>query len=226
MFVEYFSRFNQYLFYNYFFQKSPSIHHYSRNQDENEKIILNIGQDIPDHIKEVPTIHATGTEANDVKDFTLTKSDPKYQTLPYNTKFTVNLLNRISKPDQYDNIENVNRDINKEECSNNISTQSNGNFNLHMTVHSAPLSVLNKNVAIPLNQQDLLVRKNGENKDQCFCNGTENTNHILFRENTHPIMNISTSVTTTYQVRIAYIYYTTFFTKKLIIIVVIFSFYF
>lgn len=156
-------------------------------------------------MNKLANIHTNKIEENDnLKDFTVSKNDPKYQTLPYNTKFTVNLLtNRISKP-EYDNCGQNSNDINKEECNNLISSHINGNFNLqstHMTVHSAPLSVLNKNVATPLNQHDLLVRKNSENKDQCFLNESEDLNQKLLRDNTYPLStSISTSVTTSYQV--------------------------
>lgn len=168
-------------------------------------------------MNKLANIHTTKIEENDnLKDFTVSKNDPKYQTLPYNTKFTVNLLtNRISKP-EYDNCAQNSNDINKEECNNLLSSHNNGNFNLqstHMTVHSAPLSVLNKNVATPLNQHDLLVRKNSENKDQCFLNEHEDLNQKLLRDNTYPLStSISTSVTTSYQVR------TSFLLKKRLIL--------
>lgn len=159
-----------------------------------------------EQMNKLTNIHTVRTEENDnLKDFTVSKNDPKYQTLPYNTKFTVNLLtNRISKPDQYLNSGNNSNDINKEESNIHISNHINGNLNMqstHMTVHSSPLNVLNKNIATPLNQHDLLVRKNSENKDQGFFNETEDSNQKLLRENTYPTpASISTSVTTTYQV--------------------------
>lgn len=145
-------------------------------------------------------------DTDNLKDFTVSKNDPKYQTLPYNTKFTVNLLtNRVTKPELYGNNGNNGTDINKEE-SYHISNHINGNFNLqstHMTVHSAPLSGLNKNIATPLNQHDLLVRKNSENRESCLLNDNEDTNHKLLRETTYPNpTSISTNVTTTYQVGI------------------------
>lgn len=166
--------------------------------------MLNIVHDIQDQMKDV----STGTEENDnIEDFALTKNDPKYQTLPYNTKFTINLLNRISKPDQYDNYGNIDIDINKKGCNDHISNHINRNFNLHMTVHSAPLNVLNKNVALPLNQPDVLVKKNGENQDQCYCNASETSNQNVLRENIHhSSMNVSSSNTNTfYQVSIIYL---------------------
>lgn len=63
---------------------------------------------------------------------------------------------------------NSNNDNGKEVEQSQVQ-QSNINGNLttqqqqHMTVHSAPLNVVNKNIATPLNQNDLLNRKNKEN---------------------------------------------------------------
>lgn len=104
-------------------------------------------------------IFAPKQEDSDIlKEFTMSKSDPKYQTLPYNTKFTVNLVptrtsNRIT---ENNNIVNNSNEI-KEGASS--WTHANGNVQSHMTVHSAPLSAINKNIATPLNQHDLLSRK-------------------------------------------------------------------
>lgn len=113
-----------------------------------------------------------------LKDFTVTKNDPKYQTLPYNTKFTVNLVtNRLAKSDHISSMIN-NNEHNKEDNNIHISNQVNGNnYNLqstHMTVHSAPLNIVNKNIATPLNQHDLLVRKSSENRDTGSSNSSEN----------------------------------------------------
>lgn len=55
---------------------------------------------------------------------------------------------------------------------------NNGNTNIqsqHMTVHSAPLNVINKNIATPLNQNDLISRKN--------------TEHIIKEQNLNAIHN-------------------------------------
>ncbi|XP_044255145.1 apoptosis-stimulating of p53 protein 1 isoform X2 [Tribolium madens] len=80
-----------------------------------------------------------GYENDTLKEFTVSKSDPKYQTLPYNTKFTVNLLpNRIVRNE----IDNT--DSKDNEHISNLT---------HMTVHSAPLTLVNKNIATPLNQK-------------------------------------------------------------------------
>ncbi|CAH0561348.1 unnamed protein product [Brassicogethes aeneus] len=96
-------------------------------------------------------------EADLLKEFTVSKSDPKYQTLPYNTKFTVNLLapNRTNKAEANAN--------SGEKENENVPTANHVNGNLNMqTVHSAPLNVVNKNIATPLGQHNLLSRKNSE----------------------------------------------------------------
>ncbi|KAK5643544.1 hypothetical protein RI129_007389 [Pyrocoelia pectoralis] len=122
-----------------------------------------INQDQED-INKVTNHYPPRQEDNDaLKEFSVSKSDPKYQTLPYNTKFTVNVLsnrvnNRIS--DNNDN-NNVNNDIKDVEQIQTISTNSNIQSQ-HMTVHSAPLSVINKNIATPLNQNDLIIRKHSD----------------------------------------------------------------
>ncbi|XP_045481159.1 apoptosis-stimulating of p53 protein 1 isoform X3 [Harmonia axyridis] len=104
------------------------------------------------------------------KEFAVSKSDPKYQTLPYNTKFTVNLLSSRSgnvnnNNNKLDN--NELKHIDKESEQPSISTGAgmhNGNVNFsqptaHMTVHSAPLNILNKNMATPLNHNDLILSR-------------------------------------------------------------------
>lgn len=91
-------------------------------------------------------------ENDALKEFSVSKSDPKYQTLPYNTKFTVNLLpNRISRGENLENGEIKDGDH-----------LTNANLQTHMTVHSAPLNIINKNIATPLNQIDLLGKRQSE----------------------------------------------------------------
>lgn len=94
----------------------------------------------------------------------MSKSDPKYQTLPYNTKFTVNLIpaRLNSRPVDGGDNNNVNNSEKSEvdatanhHISNNVVTSTSSS---HMTVHSAPLNVI-KNIATPLGQNDLLSRK-------------------------------------------------------------------
>ena len=75
------------------------------------------------------------------------KSDPKYQTLPYNTKFTVNFLS-TNKPNEETN---NNNNVNNMNNNNNIN-----NTQQLMTVHSTPipaLSGVNKGLATPLSDQ-------------------------------------------------------------------------
>lgn len=95
-------------------------------------------------------------EIDALKEFSVSKSDPKYQTLPYNTKFTVNLMsNRVNNRLPENNDNNVNS-----ECKEPIQHISSNSY--HMTAHSAPLNIVNKNVATPLSQNDLINRKNIE----------------------------------------------------------------
>jgi len=82
------------------------------------------------------------SEEDLLKDFNASKSDPKYQTLPYNTKFTVNLVS--------------NTKVKTEEEEKN---DFNGLMQLQPhTVHSAPLNVANKNIATPLLQKDISTK--------------------------------------------------------------------
>uniref|UniRef100_A0A1Y1M256 SH3 domain-containing protein n=2 Tax=Photinus pyralis TaxID=7054 RepID=A0A1Y1M256_PHOPY len=145
-------------------EQTPTYHPVYQPQNHH---IINTKPDIEhqeqEEINKVVNHYPPGPEDSDaLKEFSVSKSDPKYQTLPYNTKFTVNVLsNRVNNriPDNNDN--NVNNDLKDVEQIQTISTNSNIQSQ-HMTVHSAPLSVINKNIATPLNQNDLLVRKNSE----------------------------------------------------------------
>ncbi|KAK4886337.1 hypothetical protein RN001_002608 [Aquatica leii] len=119
-----------------------------------------------------------GDEPDALKEFSVSKSDPKYQTLPYNTKFTVNLIsNKVNNRISENNDNNVDTNSNKDvEQASHISTNSNVQSQ-HMTVHSAPLSVINKNIATPLNQNDLLIRKNSEIHNTIQNNPNVHNNH-------------------------------------------------
>lgn len=76
-------------------------------------------------------------------EFAASKSDPKYQTLPYNTKFPQS--NNV-KLKQENNKHNENQDSKNQNAANiNVN---------HMTVHSTPLSVVNKSLATPLSQNE------------------------------------------------------------------------
>ncbi|XP_049825343.1 apoptosis-stimulating of p53 protein 1 isoform X3 [Aethina tumida] len=128
----------------------------------------NSNQDAVDLANKMANLYSQKNDDNDVlKDFSVSKSDPKYQTLPYNTKFTVNLLpNRISKPE-------INAES-KENDNSNISNHINGNMqSTHMTVHSAPLNVINKNIATPLNQHNLLSKKTSDQSSISNGNGLD-----------------------------------------------------
>lgn len=103
------------------------------------------------------------------------KSDPKYQTLPYNTKFTVNFVssvtNKLASSDKRDSIpaedsQRNNNDTNESTMknnNNNINNINNNNINNPssqqqlMTVHSTPIPVLSgvsKGLATPLLNQN------------------------------------------------------------------------
>ncbi|XP_056631543.1 cortactin-binding protein 2 isoform X1 [Diorhabda sublineata] len=133
-------------------------------------------------------------EDNEIlKDFSASKTDPKYQTLPYNTKFTVNLLNNMNK-------------INKDEIiNNNEEPKGNANENVimhtgHMTVHSAPLYMVNRNIATALNQHDLPTKTNSDNNKDIIINSNEELIHKDTREREiTPISTNLNSITPTYQ---------------------------
>ncbi|XP_041981492.1 apoptosis-stimulating of p53 protein 1-like isoform X4 [Aricia agestis] len=74
-------------------------------------------------------------------EFAASKTDPKYQTLPYNTKFTQNNA-KLKAPD-----------VNGKGSEQDLKNQNAANIN-HMTVHSTPLSVVNKSLATPLSQME------------------------------------------------------------------------
>ncbi|XP_030024105.2 apoptosis-stimulating of p53 protein 1 isoform X5 [Manduca sexta] len=95
-------------------------------------------------------------------EFAASKSDPKYQTLPYNTKFP---QNNGKKPDK----NNENQDP---------KTAINVN---HMTVHSTPLSVVNKSLATPLSQAEAAYQQEltyqlqkSDSSTRCNQEGKEN----------------------------------------------------
>lgn len=102
------------------------------------------------------------------------KSDPKYQTLPYNTKFTVNFVSsvasKVTPPDKRDSVptddsQRNNNDTNETAMKNNNNINNmNNNNNINnpsaqqqlMTVHSIPipaLSGVSKGLATPLLNQ-------------------------------------------------------------------------
>ncbi|XP_053608582.1 apoptosis-stimulating of p53 protein 1 isoform X8 [Plodia interpunctella] len=71
-------------------------------------------------------------------EFAASKSDPKYQTLPYNTKFPQSTNGKLKAEVNGKNVDDKNANINVN----------------HMTVHSTPLTVVNKSLATPLSQTE------------------------------------------------------------------------
>jgi apoptosis-stimulating of p53 protein 1 len=108
------------------------------------------------------------------------KSDPKYQTLPYNTKFTVNFVSsttsKVTPSDKKDSMpmeesQRNSNDTNETTMKNNNNNNNNNNINnitnnnninnpssqQLMTVHSIPipaLSGVSKGLATPLLNQN------------------------------------------------------------------------
>lgn len=102
-------------------------------------------------------------------EFAASKSDPKYQTLPYNTKFTQSSNGKI-KPEV----------IAKNSENQDAKNQNAVNVN-HMTVHSTPLSVVNKSLATPLSQTETTYQnehtyqiQKSDSSSRCNQEGKEN----------------------------------------------------
>ncbi|KAF5282221.1 hypothetical protein FQR65_LT02918 [Abscondita terminalis] len=155
-------------------QETPTYHPvYQQNHHPKSDMEQQMTQD-QDELNKLTNHYVTrGEDTDALKEFSVSKSDPKYQTLPYNTKFTVNLIsnrvnNRISDDNNLDS--NPNKDVDQvPHISSNSNVQSQ-----HMTVHSAPLNILNKNIATPLNQNDLLVRKSTDITNNVHINQESN----------------------------------------------------
>lgn len=132
-------------------QETPTYHPvYQQNHHIKKDDVQATNQEGQDLANKMANLYTRPEENDALKEFTVSKSDPKYQTLPYNTKFTVNLLpNRIVRSDGVDD---------KDDHISNVNMQS-----THMTVHSAPLSIVNKNIATPLNQNDLISKRQSGN---------------------------------------------------------------
>ncbi|XP_075976689.1 ankyrin-repeat, SH3-domain, and Proline-rich-region containing Protein isoform X3 [Anticarsia gemmatalis] len=99
-------------------------------------------------------------------EFAASKSDPKYQTLPYNTKFPQSTNGKL-KPE-------VNGKNNENQEKNAINVN-------HMTVHSTPLSVVNKSLATPLSQTETTYQQDNtyqlqksDSSSRCNQEGKEN----------------------------------------------------
>ncbi|CAB3247413.1 unnamed protein product [Arctia plantaginis] len=99
-------------------------------------------------------------------EFAASKSDPKYQTLPYNTKFPQSTNGKL-KPEA-----NGKSNENLEKNAINVN---------HMTVHSTPLSVVNKSLATPLSQTESTYQQDNtyqlqksDSSSRCNQEGKEN----------------------------------------------------
>ncbi|KAI5638175.1 ankyrin repeats (many copies) domain-containing protein [Phthorimaea operculella] len=102
-------------------------------------------------------------------EFAASKSDPKYQTLPYNTKFPQSTNGKV-KPETNKNIE-----------SQDAKNQAMNVMVNHMTVHSTPLSVVNKSLATPLSQMEATYQnehtyqlQKSDSSSRCNQEGKEN----------------------------------------------------
>ncbi|CAK1582820.1 unnamed protein product [Parnassius mnemosyne] len=106
-------------------------------------------------------------------EFAASKSDPKYQTLPYNTKFPQSGNGKIKQPE-------INGKAIDVQDAKNQNQQNAANIN-HMTVHSTPLSVVNKSLATPLSQTEATYQQEhtyqlqkSDSSSRCNQEGKEN----------------------------------------------------
>ncbi|KAL0878508.1 hypothetical protein ABMA27_003601 [Loxostege sticticalis] len=117
-----------------------------------------------------PTKELKINEQEFLPEFAASKSDPKYQTLPYNTKFPQS-TNGKQKPE-------VNGKSNEVQDKNQNAANINVN---HMTVHSTPLTVVNKSLATPLSQMESTYQQEhtyqlqkSDSSSRCNQEGKEN----------------------------------------------------
>lgn len=120
-----------------------------------------VDEDDDDNLPEPPPIPPPMVTTNEVttsphlqrlSEFALNKSDPKYQTLPYNTKFSVNYVKSSQQNNlgsvllkMVGNVEQKVKSLEEDKTEKNVIDGLHG-----MTVHSTPLSGANKSVATPL----------------------------------------------------------------------------
>lgn len=143
-------------------------------------------------------MYGTKQEETDLlKDFAVSKSDPKYQTLPYNTKFTVNIIPNRNSGKLNDNVIDNSSDLKDFETNNHISALIQSQ--LH-TVHSAPLSAVNKNIATPLNQNDLISRKIVDSTKDQFTTDRSSQNGIKVLDNNGAVSAVNNNTIQAYQV--------------------------
>lgn len=116
----------------------------------------------------------SNNEQEFLPEFAASKSDPKYQTLPYNTKFAVNGTTKPKGQFYEDSNKPANEQsgIVKVPSSSNVNnmmtTVSGSNLN-HMTAHSTPLTI-SKGLATPLTQS--------ETNNSAYPNNDPNTYHL------------------------------------------------
>lgn len=159
--------------------------HHTASQDDFHTKLVGIGGGSGGSLNSTSVNNGSSTQNSSAKskdkddqylpEFGGSKSDPKYQTLPYNTKFTVNFVSsaasKLTPSDKRDlmptedsqrNINDTNENTIKN--NNNINNINNNN-NINnpsaqqqlMTVHSIPipaLSGVNKGLATPLPNQN------------------------------------------------------------------------
>lgn len=105
-------------------------------------------------------------------EFAASKSDPKYQTLPYNTKFPPTATSKLKQSG----------DTNSKCIEQNQDKQNQNVANVnHMTVHSTPLSIVNKSLATPLSQTETTYQQEptyplqkSDSSNRCNQEGKEN----------------------------------------------------
>lgn len=93
-----------------------------------------------------------------ISEFGAKKTDPKYQTLPYNTKFSNNnTLSKNSKTNECDSEK-------AGELSPNDTNKSQQQQTSSKTVHSIPLNSINKSIATIIKSQQTVEQDNQEKK--------------------------------------------------------------
>jgi len=159
------------------------------SQDDFHTKLVGFGGGSGGNLDTVSVTNGSSTQNSSVKsedkddqylpEFGGSKSDPKYQTLPYNTKFTVNFVSTTTSkvaPSDKDSVPmedsqrnsndtneaTVKNNNNNNNNNNNINVTNNNNINNPsaqqlMTVHSIPipaLSGVSKGLATPLLNQN------------------------------------------------------------------------
>lgn len=111
--------------------------------------------------------HSQDLDNEYVSDFNAKKTDPKYQTLPYNTKFGLNksassgmipipsysssLLKKVMQKSNSNESDSAKSSETDSSAPHGTKLQSNSqNSHQQLTVHSTPLNTINRSVAIPI----------------------------------------------------------------------------